>query len=297
MTRITFAKYKKLAPSSARAEAVATPVKVPVVAPVTVRRRALCIGINYTGTAVALEGCINDQQNIVQTLTSKAGFSPSDIVLMNDRSAGIAYPSFDNIWMQLHALRQWVWQWPSTTPVQLLISYSGHGSWRADFARDETDGRDECIVPIDYTRRGFISDDDLRMRFISVLPSNVTLVMLVDSCNSGTVADLRYSYVLTNPPSVSTNAKYPETACTCISLTACLDSQTAADVVLPDPVTRIDEVQGGLSSAFCTLFSRSTPIIKLAAAMKLWVLRQGLTQQTQLCSSRLIADSTCLFSA
>lgn len=309
MTRITLAHRQRFLPRSRQIKATqpakttvapALPVKpvvpttVPTV-PVVVRRRALCIGINYTGSSVALQGCINDQQNVVQTLTSKASFLPSDVVVMNDTATGTGYPSLANIWLQLDALRQWAAQWPSTTSVQLFVSYSGHGTRRPDFSGDEADYYDECIVPIDYARVGFIKDDDLRTRFISLLPANVRLVMLVDSCNSGTVADLRYTYNLSTPLVVSTDIHYPETACTCISLTACMDSQTAADAWLPDPVTGVYESQGGLSSAFCKLFAPSTPLIQLALAMKQWVFAQKLTQQTQLCTSRVVGDTACLF--
>lgn len=38
------------------------------------RKRALLIGINYTGTANALNGCINDVNNVKQFLISLYNF-------------------------------------------------------------------------------------------------------------------------------------------------------------------------------------------------------------------------------
>lgn len=282
-----------------KAKVSATPAKPAAPKPVQPKRRALCIGINYTGTANELRGCMNDQENLVQKLKSSASFTSSDIVVMNDTCTGTTYPTFSNIWTQLVALRQWVAQWPRTQPLQLVVSYSGHGTSRPGSTdQGETDRSDEAIVPVDFTSRGFITDDTLRQNFIALLPANVTLLLLVDSCNSGTIADLRYSYNLsTQPVQAATNAKYPETACTCVSISACRDNQTAADTWLPDPVTGVYEAQGGLTAAFCTLFQATTPIKQLAVNMKSWVLARNMTQVTQLASSKLLSDTTCVLSA
>jgi hypothetical protein len=257
-------------------------------------RRALCIGINYVGLPVALNGCINDQENVAHALRTKAGFKSADIVMMNDNSSSALKPTYTNIWMQLNALAAWATQ--AKSAVQLFVSYSGHGTYRMDTSRDDTDRRDEAIVPLDYRTTGIITDDMLRQYFIERLPANATLFLMVDACNSGTIADLRYGYnTAVDAMTVSVNSQYAETACQCISLSACLDLQLAADVWLPDPVTGVYEAQGGLSSAFCTLFSKTTPIKKLARLMRDWVLAKKLTQLTQLSSSKPLADEFTLF--
>lgn len=314
MTRFTLAHYKlrkrppvvRPAQTAVLARPPVKPEQKPVVAappspppppPPQVRRRALCIGINYRGTSLQLQGCINDQQNIANALLASAAFSHSDIVLMNDNLSGAAYPTLANIWGQLDALRQWAAQWPSSVRVDLFVSYSGHGTRRIDLSGEEKDYYDEAILPVNFRSAGYIRDDDLRQRFIALLPSNVTLVLLTDACNSGSIADSRFTYNLATPRVVTTSEQYPETTCTCISLSASQDAQLAVDAWLPDPVTGVGEVQGALSSAFCRFFNRTTPILKLAEAMKQWVLAQKFTQVTQLSSSRLLSDSACFFPA
>lgn len=50
------------------------------------RKKALLIGINYTGSNHALNGCINDAMNIRKFLVEERGYSsaPHDMVLMTD---------------------------------------------------------------------------------------------------------------------------------------------------------------------------------------------------------------------
>lgn len=48
------------------------------------KRKALCIGINYVGTANALAGCHNDARNMSQFLCSRYQFARDDIVMLMD---------------------------------------------------------------------------------------------------------------------------------------------------------------------------------------------------------------------
>lgn len=72
----------------------------------------------------------------------------------------------------------------------VVFHYSGHGSQITDVNGDETDGRDETLVPIDSRdpqKKGFdITDDKLNEWFqvLSRYTSNITFIL--DSCHSGT---------------------------------------------------------------------------------------------------------------
>lgn len=50
------------------------------------RRKSLIIGINYTGSKHALNGCVNDAMNVRKFLIEDRGFSalPHDMVVMTD---------------------------------------------------------------------------------------------------------------------------------------------------------------------------------------------------------------------
>jgi hypothetical protein len=69
----------------------------------------------------------------------------------------------------------------------LVFYYSGHGTWVPDVSGDEPDGRDEALYV--YGRRKkdrILLDDDLR-EVISKLADGANLLVISDSCHSGTV--------------------------------------------------------------------------------------------------------------
>lgn len=74
-----------------------------------------------------------------------------------------------------------------------LFYFSGHGQQVSDDAADpdEEDGYDEALVPYDHrgTRdaRGHLRDDELKVLSKKVLAKTPHLVVIVDSCHSGTI--------------------------------------------------------------------------------------------------------------
>jgi hypothetical protein len=67
-----------------------------------------------------------------------------------------------------------------------VITYSGHGSYRADDDSDEPDGRDELWCPIDYGNGVCVADDDL-YDVIRAHSAGARVVVISDSCFSGTM--------------------------------------------------------------------------------------------------------------
>ena len=275
---------KPSAPKAPTAEKVATKSA-------SVQRRALCIGINYVGSAYELGGCINDMDNLVAKLVATNVVQPTAVTRMDDNAKDTPlYPTRANILAQLQTLRTWAST--QTTPVDLFIAYSGHGTYVTDRDSDEADKRDEVIVPVDFA---YIKDDELRAFFAS-LPQNVFVFFLADSCYSGTVCDLRYTYQPSGASLAQTmNSKYPETSARCVSLTAATDTQTAVDAVLPDPVTAVVERQGALVNAFCTLFYPGITYASLLTGVRARVRGQRFSQLTQLNSGKVLALNATLF--
>lgn len=156
----------------------------------TGRRKALLIGINYFGSANELRGCINDSRNMFNFLTQRYGYKAEDIVMLNDDTTDpVRVPTRANM------LRAMQWLVSNAQPNDaLFFHYSGHGGQTKDLDGDEEDGMDDVIYPVDFQAAGPIIDDDMHAIMVTPLQPGVRLTALFDSCHSGTVLDLPYTY-------------------------------------------------------------------------------------------------------
>jgi hypothetical protein len=85
----------------------------------------------------------------------------------------------------------------------VVVQYSGHGSLVPDRDGDEPDGLDECLCPWDVASQGPLVDDELAAIYKD-RPRGVRLLMVSDSCHSGTVA--RFAPIRTPPTLASGRA-------------------------------------------------------------------------------------------
>lgn len=136
-------------------------------------KRALCIGVNdYPGTGMDLSGCVNDAQDWAEQLDAR-GYA---VTVLLDRKATKAAMSA--------AFRRLVKS--AAAGDSLVITFSGHGTYQPDTNDDEADGYDEALCPYDLTTRGALTDDAIRTLF-APLHREARLVLISDSCHSGTV--------------------------------------------------------------------------------------------------------------
>ncbi|MES2880822.1 MAG: caspase family protein, partial [Bacteroidota bacterium] len=141
-------------------------------------KTALCIGINnYPGTANDLNGCVNDVADWEAELT-KRGFAVKKLI--------DAQATRNNI---IKALKNLLTKTAAGDSV--VVQFSGHGSFVPDENGDEPDEQDECICPYDIaTADGnpyYITDDEL-FQLYSLRHKDCNLVIISDSCHSGSVA-------------------------------------------------------------------------------------------------------------
>jgi hypothetical protein len=188
-------------------------------------KKALLIGINYTSTPdVQLNGCIDDVVNMRNTLIDAYDYESANITLLRDDELRAAYqPTRDNI---INNLKSLVAQ--SGNLSELWIHYSGHGSQIRDTNRDETSGYDSMIIPSDFQVKGFILDDEL----LSIIQTiKCKSILMFDSCNSGTVCDLPWSFEYKNTGAyVKTKNNHVVIQNPNIyMLSGCKDNQTSAD--------------------------------------------------------------------
>ena len=137
-------------------------------------KRSLHIGINdYPGTGSDLSGCVNDANDWRETLEAR-DFQATSLIdgeasksnMIEAISKIVADTGRDDI---------------------SVITYSGHGTWVPDEDDDEVDGRDEALCPHDISQGQILTDDELYDIF-SERNRGARIIMISDSCHSGTVS-------------------------------------------------------------------------------------------------------------
>ena len=222
-------------------------------------KRALLVGINYTGTDSALNGCINDISNINKFLLENvSGYSKDTINILTDDPKSQVKPTKENM---ENNIKKFVAGCKSGDT--LFFYYSGHGSQLNDNNGDESDGKDSVLVPLDYQKSGVIRDDWLFTNMINCLPAGVTLWAFTDCCHSGTMLDLQFNLQCASVyknGSINKTIKYNgsewsnqfgltnETSklsqADVFNFSGCLDPQTSADAFIRN------QSQGAFTSCF-----------------------------------------------
>lgn len=135
---------------------------------------AVCVGINnYPGNGNDLFGCVNDANDWEAEL-KKRGFSVTKLLDKQATKKAIATALTSVISV-------------AKASDTVVFTYSGHGSWQPDKDGDEDDGRDEGWCPYDLSTAGLLIDDEMYELF-GKLALGSRLVMLSDSCHSGSIS-------------------------------------------------------------------------------------------------------------
>ena len=135
---------------------------------------ALCIGINnYPGTDMDLAGCVNDANDWAALLTSR-GFRADTLLDAQATKAGMV-AGFQRVIGQ------------AVDGDVVVITFSGHGTYEFDTDGDEDDGFDEALCPYDVQTNDAVLTDDEIHALLKARKDGVKLVLISDSCHSGTV--------------------------------------------------------------------------------------------------------------
>jgi hypothetical protein len=166
---------------------------------------------------------------------------------------------------------------------EIWFHYSGHGSQIRDTNRDESDGLDEILVPMDYQQKGFIIDDEI---FNIVKNSKCKTILVFDSCHSGSVCDLQWCFQYTNGSimkSLNTNKTIINPNIYCFS--GCKDTQTSADAYSVEQQQGVGAFTDSLIHCLRTNHM-NVDIVKLYSDICSYISSQGFTQVPVLsCSS------------
>jgi hypothetical protein len=116
------------------------------------KKKALCVGINkfknYPGSA--LQGCVNDANDMEALLKKWLGFGPGDIVKLTDAQA-----TKESIMKNLNEMVDGAKKGKYS---YLVFSLSSHGTQVPDTSGDEPDKADEAICPHDLASAGDVWD-------------------------------------------------------------------------------------------------------------------------------------------
>lgn len=197
-------------------------------------KKALLIGINYKDTPSELNGCIEDVTKMRDYLASERGYREEDIMVLTDFTP--IKPTKENL---LGVIGEFF----KLKSDVLFFHYSGHGSSTVDRNGDERDGKDETVLPLDYTENGGITDDELR-GMLSKVSSQTRVFLIFDCCHSGTMLDLPYNLRKGKGWRMDKDDTLLETEGEVICVSGCLDNQTSSDAYLEG------RFQGALTYSF-----------------------------------------------
>ncbi len=205
-------------------------------------KKAILFGNNYSGD-LALRGCINDVENTEEFLKTQ-----------NFQTKLIKEVSCDQFAQECSTFTQ-----NAKRKDQLYFHFSGHGFQVPDDNGDESDGKDEAALLGDGSG---IRDDDIKSLLINpVKDKRITMFVVFDTCHSGSMCDLRYSYL--NGKTSIYDKHYPATYAIIASLSGCQDTQTSADTVMKDLKTGQNESQGALTGTFLKVLSEASPSMNI----------------------------------
>lgn len=148
------------------------------------KRYALCVGNNYPGTSVQLEGCVNDASDW-RDLLLKNGYAVH--VLLEATKVDV-----------LDTLSRLVSK--ARLGDRVVFTYSGHGSWVPDC--DLATGRNKALVMAGLNAEDLLVDQELHGIF-SQLPLGARGLILTDTCHSGTITSRRTSQAEGRPKFIS----------------------------------------------------------------------------------------------
>jgi hypothetical protein len=189
------------------------------------RKFGLFVGINaYTGGISPLRGCVNDATQMRDVMTGRFGFKAADTTLLTDAAA-----TRDAILANLNKYAT------LAGPGDLVVfHYSGHGTLFPDKYSEELDETkltyvaapneagqmevlyergtyDSAIVPVDARLRtsgkpwrNLILDDELYAIFGGITRKGAQVVLISDSCHSGSIDRAKKSDALPRAQSLAT---------------------------------------------------------------------------------------------
>ena len=252
---------------------------------------AVLFGINYdTCKSGQLRGCVNDVDHMAEYLKRTL---PITVECYTDKH-GPAPVTRQSIVEKLYdvVIRSW-----NDRLDYVWLHYSGHGSYMRDYNGDEKDGKDECLVPVDYEENGCISDDYIAY-ILRYMNPQTKVILIFDCCHSATIADLPYSWE--GPNYVQRENRWARIRAPVLSISGCMDHQTSADAW---NVSGNREYSGAMTSCLLKCLQKKNEegvalcddVFALIDELRDELRKGKFTQIPVLCSTFNLRKQRCLF--
>lgn len=181
------------------------------------------VGINYMSQPRnRLTSCWNDIDALYREFGNRFGAFDQTWMITDrpkDLKDGLSphLGSVKKAWSKMVSLCQ------AERDVDLFFVYSGHGTFRLTIDPGELGGQSDALVFLDH----LFYDYDVMAQFVRPLPPHVHLLIVFDSCNSGSAANLPWTF---NPLSGTVNQTSLHTDLTndVMMISGCRDEQTSA---------------------------------------------------------------------
>jgi hypothetical protein len=161
---------------------------------VTRHERVLCIGQNYAGTSLRLQGCHADATAYFQFFCSRLTTKNPQTFLWKDTPVLLTKEGVLRAldWLLSGATVQQLLnpsiksfeKWPIPAYTNIYFACAGHGTT----IKGRVDAGDQSLV----TSNGNVTDDEINDLLFARMKSTTKFMGCVDCCSSGTIADLKY---------------------------------------------------------------------------------------------------------
>ncbi|CAL4922974.1 unnamed protein product [Urochloa decumbens] len=195
------------------------------------KKRALLVGISYTGTPHELKGTVQDVTEMRRLLVDKFAFPTGCILELTEKESDPSrVPTRENLLLAMRWLTEGCGSGDS-----LVFQFAGHGVQHVDLKDDEVDGYNEALCPVDFEQSGNILDDEINETMVRPVGRGVKLHAIMDTCHSGTILDLPYLCRLSRTGYWQWENHYPggrgkrPNGGLVISISGCRDDQKSAD--------------------------------------------------------------------
>ena len=121
------------------------------------------------------------------------------------------------------------------------------------------------------------------------------MFVLIDSCHSGTICDLKFNYKIDKYLSFTAYDTFDDTKCDVIMISGCHDKDVSSDAYIYDSKEYKYEYQGAMTASFIKNYYDNISYKDLIERMRSWLKIYGFTQVPQISSGLYVnVKNRCL---